>query len=387
MTLEDILSVLVAHDSVFGNEKSLAEWLLSYLKKESFEVQKIPIDKKRFSIFAKRGSQSANLLLYGHIDTVPVYDGWEDDPFTLRDKGGKYYGLGACDMKGGIAGLLYALQSVPKDKPVAIFLAADEENESEGTWVLVKKYPDLLDGIEYILSTEPGASKTKIGGTNVLTLGRRGRSRYLVTIQGFSAHGGHVDRGANAVSIGAKIVERIDSQKTAMNTILGPGSQYVAKFKSESKGLSIPEYCELEIDRHTVTPETTSSCLEEIKNLCNETLIDFGVHGDITKYVSVNVEPKRRKNEYMEPYATPENDVFIDICKSAIGSSGQSAIVNYGRSVGDENIFANFLSLKPIIIGPEGGNIHSPNEWVSKKSLAECSEVYKEIILRSQQVR
>jgi acetylornithine deacetylase/succinyl-diaminopimelate desuccinylase-like protein len=53
-------------------------------------------------------SLTCRLLLSGHTDVVPV-DGqaWTSPPFTLTDKGdGRWYGRGACDMKGFIACVL-----------------------------------------------------------------------------------------------------------------------------------------------------------------------------------------------------------------------------------------------------------------------------------------
>ena len=43
------------------------------------------------------------------IDTVAAADGWVTDPFRLTEKDGVLYGLGACDMKGGIASALAAI--------------------------------------------------------------------------------------------------------------------------------------------------------------------------------------------------------------------------------------------------------------------------------------
>lgn len=43
------------------------------------------------------------------IDTVAAADGWVADPFRLTEKDGVLYGLGACDMKGGIASALAAI--------------------------------------------------------------------------------------------------------------------------------------------------------------------------------------------------------------------------------------------------------------------------------------
>ena len=48
----------------------------------------------------------------GHSDTVDTTDGWLTNPFTLTQKDDLLYGLGACDMKGGIAAFLQALKEI-----------------------------------------------------------------------------------------------------------------------------------------------------------------------------------------------------------------------------------------------------------------------------------
>ncbi len=34
-----------------------------------------------------------------------------------------------------------------------------------------------------------------------------------------------------------------------------------------------------------------------------------------------------------------------------------------------------------ISFGPEGGNIHAPNEWVSLKSMEQVLEIYRQFVL------
>lgn len=380
MDLKDLLSTLVSHDSVFGNEKSLAEWVVWYLSKLGFQVNKQPVDKNRFNVLAKKAGGS-NLLCYGHLDTVPVYNGWGTDPFSLTAKGDRLYGLGSCDMKGGIAAMLYAIQNLGASDPVTVFFAVDEENASEGAWHLVNKETAWLKGITHMLSSEPGASANKIGGSDVLTLGRRGRVRFIIKINGFSAHGGHVDRGVSAISIAARIISEVEAIEPAYHERLGQGSHYVARISAASEGLSIPEYCEIEIERHLVLPETTESCLDEYRAVCDKVLSKIRIPKGLRSFVGIDVGIKKRRNAYMEPYEIPSNDKLVILAKEIIEKK-RAAIINYGRSVGDENVFANKAGIRPLIIGPEGRNIHSPNEWISEKSLAECAAIYEQIIRR-----
>ena len=55
-----------------------------------------------------------SLILQGHCDVVPAgpLDMWETPPFSPVIKDGRMYGRGACDMKSGTIGALYALDAI-----------------------------------------------------------------------------------------------------------------------------------------------------------------------------------------------------------------------------------------------------------------------------------
>lgn len=378
MTVVELLKILVAHHSTFGREHAISEWLAGYLTDQGFTVEKHIIEPGRYNLLARRGKGTATLLCYGHMDTVPVYDGWQTDPLVLTPAGDKLYGLGACDMKGGIASLLIALRQLPADIPVKLLLAVDEENESLGAWQMTRDHTKWLRGVQHILSVEPGASARKIGGADVMTLGRRGRARFRFTIHGYSSHGGHGDRGVNAIDIGARIARQIDSATPAFHPRLQEGGQYVAQFNGKAAGLSIPERCELEVERLLVIPESVEDCLRQYHALAARVLADMTLPDAAKPFVSVDVIPVPRRNNYAEPYEIDANDPLAVAARRAIVKTlpVKEPYYNYGRSVGDENVFANTLGIPSLILGPEGGNIHSPNEWVSHRSLDDTAAVY-----------
>jgi acetylornithine deacetylase len=60
------------------------------------------------------GSSGRRLLLNGHIDVVPTGDPaeWTTPPFVPSVRDARVYGRGACDMKGGLAAALHALEAI-----------------------------------------------------------------------------------------------------------------------------------------------------------------------------------------------------------------------------------------------------------------------------------
>lgn len=79
------------------------------------------------------------LLLGGHIDVVSPEprDSWTSDPFRAEVRAGRLYGRGACDMKGGVAAMVYAAEvlaraGVQLGGSLLVNTVTDEESTSAG---------------------------------------------------------------------------------------------------------------------------------------------------------------------------------------------------------------------------------------------------------------
>ena len=82
------------------------------------------------------------LVLEAHQDTVPT-DGMTIEPFAARMDGGRLYGRGACDIKGGMASMLAAFARIVREKPagamnVVMACSVDEEFTFLGVRRLVR---------------------------------------------------------------------------------------------------------------------------------------------------------------------------------------------------------------------------------------------------------
>ena len=129
--------------------------------------------------------------LYGHLDTVPVNGNL---PSSVAD--GRVLGLGASDMKAGLALMLAALESDevrsgPYDV-VGVFYDAEEGPADEnGLEDVLDAVPHLADA-DVALVLEPT--------DNELQLGCQGTMNATVTFRGEAAHSARPWLGANAVT-------------------------------------------------------------------------------------------------------------------------------------------------------------------------------------------
>jgi succinyl-diaminopimelate desuccinylase len=122
-----------------------AEYIGRRLQARGFAVQYVhaagtPGDTERFprvNVIARRegGAPGPCVHFNSHIDVVQSGAGWTLDPFAGVVQGGKVFGRGACDMKGGLAASLIAVESLidsGEQLPGSLEISGTVDEESGG---------------------------------------------------------------------------------------------------------------------------------------------------------------------------------------------------------------------------------------------------------------
>ncbi len=174
--------------------------VMGILKGLGFQVEQLRyVDKNgvnKLSIVARLGCGRGGLTLMSHDDVVPAKqeEGWKQDPYQVRQAGGRLYGRGVCDMKGPLAATLCAaarFKAADLKQPVFIVVTSDEEIQARGAWEIVnrsKLFRDASSG--YGLICEP----TKLGvvyahkGSMSIRATARGRAAHTSTLKGKNAN-------------------------------------------------------------------------------------------------------------------------------------------------------------------------------------------------------
>ena len=255
------LKKLVSIPSASGNENEVAEYCYRTVEAAGFRAEKIPTDDGRFVVYAKMqgGRPGKTLLFSGHIDTVPVVGGWDTDPHTavLKTVGGeeRLYGLGASDMKSGIALMLALAEYMGGKGPdafsgvLSMAFLPDEEAYSVGARTLIKH------GVKADVSvmTEPGFGQIYVGGP--------GKMLVKAVAKGKACHGARPEEGINAVVELAKLIAVLDKIPLKDDGEMGP-QQYVPfsiKGGPDHYSLSVPQDCYCFISKQLVPGETSRS--------------------------------------------------------------------------------------------------------------------------------
>jgi len=356
----NLLREIVKIPSVVGDEKNLAEFLEGELHALGFETRLQWVEEKRPNVIGTyRFGEGKIFMFNGHLDTVPVCEGWTTDPFKPVEQDGRLYGLGSCDMKGGIASIFTALKAIMDSGikirgTLAFSGVLDEEAYSIGAKAILKTELAKADAA---LIGEPHTSSVSLGIT--------GKVLYELIVKGKAAHGFSPQRGINAVEEAAKILTSLDKLELKTHPKFGRGTICTLKIEGgyERYSVVVPDRCRVEINRLIVPGESVESAIEDMKRLI----------GSLGLKAEVEV---RTKPPFYEPFEMSPEEPLVKVFTEAFEEvRGKKPEFRYSASITDANVFVGEGKIPTVHHGPGGGGSHQPNEFVNLKEVKPAAMV------------
>ncbi len=179
-------TALVAIPSVSHHETSLADAVQAALDLCPW----LRVERVGDNVVARTSlDRDQRILLGGHLDTVPP-SGGNEEPRIVDDV---LFGLGATDMKGGLAVLFHLAGLLPEpavDITWCFYVCEEVEQRFNGLRSLWEHRPDLLEADAAILG-EPTAG--------IVEAGCQGTMRVRIELAGVKAHTARPHTGRNAI--------------------------------------------------------------------------------------------------------------------------------------------------------------------------------------------
>jgi len=208
---------------------------------------------------ASYGQGERAFYFHGHYDVVPAQS---KEQFKPQRKEHFLFGRGACDMKGGIVSMLYAILALKEcgvefDGKIKLVLVPDEETGgARGSERLAQQGILGRNGVGMLLA-EPTSG--------VVWKANRGAISLRVMVFGKSAHVGLQHQGENAFERMHRAVQRLQELKqeveqriTSLNVGSGQARNSILMLGGQSGGGTnfnvVPETCWFTIDRR-INPE------------------------------------------------------------------------------------------------------------------------------------
>jgi acetylornithine deacetylase/succinyl-diaminopimelate desuccinylase family protein len=367
-----VLREMIHIPSVVGQERELAEYLQGELEALGLECEMQEVEPGRPNVYGRlEGDGPGKRLNFcGHTDTVPVADGWDSDPFTPLEKDGRLYGLGACDMKAGIACALTTLRAFVASGyrfggELSFAGVIDEEAYGAGARAMVESDYGKVDAI-VLAEPYPGDESKPI------PLGITGKVLYEIHVKGKAAHGFRPHLGVNAVEEAAKIIANLKGLHFREDPNFGEGNTCTLKIEGGYQVCSvvIPSQCRFEVNRLLVPGESVETAIEDMERLVES----------LNLAAEVGIKTKRPQYEaYVMARSEPILQVFDAVYREVMGVAPR---YEYASGITDANILTGEGGIPCLHLGPQRGGAHQKNEYVPLDWLPLVSKMYALIAAR-----
>ncbi|MEJ2090445.1 MAG: acetylornithine deacetylase/succinyl-diaminopimelate desuccinylase family protein, partial [Gammaproteobacteria bacterium] len=226
-----------------------------------------------------------------HIDVVDPGRGWQSDPFAADIRDGRIYGRGACDMKGGLAASVIAVESLIElypDLPGSLEISGTADEESGG-YGGVAHLAELgyfsPPRVDHVIIPEP-LNKDRV------CLGHRGVWWAEIETRGRIAHGSMPFLGDCAVRHMGAVIDaferdlfpRLAQKHTAMPVVPDGAKASTLNINSLHGGLSegfdglpsalVPDSCRMVIDRRFLIEEPLDEVKDEVRGILEQLKAD-----------------------------------------------------------------------------------------------------------------
>ncbi len=350
-------------------EGAMADLFETQLRALGLEIGAHEVGPGRRNVWGtlKGAGEGPTVLLAGHLDTVGV-DGYQS-PFEPTVKDGNIYGRGSCDMKAGLAAYLEVVRQLAKLKmPLAgdliIAGVVDEEHAMAGSRHFGLQGPK----IDYAIVAEP--TELKICPVH--------KGQFLATLRanGLAAHSSMPQNGRNAVYHMGTVLNELQIyaqslSKRQPDPMCGAPSFSVGVIRGGDNACSVPDFCEIDVDRRTIPGETTASVITELEGVLDAAL---------AKEPELNIEIGTPFLD-LPPLDTKTDTAVMmamtSACKAVISDA---TVETFPGSTDGPN-----YKCPTVICGPGRlAQCHSLNEYVSISQIEDAVRIYVHAIQKMQ---
>jgi len=360
-----------SHADVPTREKQVAEFLNEYLVSEGVESKLRSVQKDRPNLIAVvHGSGNGKkLMLNGHTDTVPVYD-MDIPPFTPKVVKDRLYGRGALDMKGGLGAMAMALVGIRRsrirlDGDLILTAVIGEEQKSEG--------------MEDIVLKGPRADMAIVGEPTDMEIqpSHRGLEWLDIHFYGKAAHGGQAEKGANAISMASRFVQKVEQDlmprlraRKSRSTL--PPTLNLGVIQGGQQPSSVADHCVIKIDRRWIPEENLQQVFEEFYDLFDKLKVEDP---------KFKAELKRDPSNMLTMTHVPNvvnlaHPVVKSLGKAVMSVTGRPAKLTSFWGWTDAALLTHFGKTPTVVFGPGGAGAHARTEYVRTDDLVKCTRIY-----------
>jgi acetylornithine deacetylase len=384
----------VAIPSIRGAEAPCQDMIGDLLRERGYEVDDWHIDvdelrdlpgfgpiehdftKARTVVGTYRPANNAgkSLILQGHCDVVPTgpLDMWETPPFSPLVRNGRMYGRGACDMKSGTIGALYALDAIraaglrPKAR---IHFQSVIEEESTGVGALSTLQRGYRADACFI--PEPTSERMVRAQVGVIW--------FRLKVRGHPVHVFEAGSGSNAITAAYYLIQSLEKLEADWNerakgdrhftNLTHPINFNPGIIKGGDWASSVPAWCDVDCRIALLPGWSVADCQEEIVRNVTEAARSH-------RFLSNNPPRVEWSGFLSEGYeledSTEAEAAFGEAFEAVHGGAVQDLVFT---ALTDTRFYGLHYNIPSLCFGASGAGMHGFNEYVDLDSLRRSTKV------------
>jgi succinyl-diaminopimelate desuccinylase len=263
--LLDLTAELVNIPSVSHDEEAITDWLEAQLR----AVPWLSVTRVDRNLVARTDlGLGLRLLLAGHTDTVPV-----NENAGARIEGDTLWGLGSCDMKGGLAVQLELARIVeaPAVDVTYVFYECEEvATKYNGLVKLLGSHASLLECDAAVLG-EPTDGRVEAGCQGTL--------RAAVRLAGARAHTARPWMGRNAIHRLGSVLERFaayEERRPVLNDCEFREALQAVGVTGGVAGNVVPDLAEVTVNHRFAPDRTAAEAEAHVRSVIGDLLDEAG---------------------------------------------------------------------------------------------------------------
>lgn len=378
--LAKFLNELVRIPSLSTHEEAAGIRLAEEMRRVGFE--EVWTDRVGNVIGRVGSGHGPKLVFNGHMDTVDVGDParWARPPYEGLVEEGVLYGRGACDMKGGLAAMVYAVKALLDSGSelsgdlYVVGVVQEEPCEGLAMQVLVEE-----EGIrpDYVVLGEPSDLQVSVG--------HRGRLEMQVRVRGKAAHASSPGLGSNAIHNAARLIFGIELLASRLPTdpLLGRGTVAVTQIESQAASRNaVPDACTFYVDRRLTLGETERKALAEIQSIISTEEVDAQV--EVTEYQATSYTGYgcRMRASFPTWVIAEDHPLVQATVRSVRETLGyRPRLARWGFST-DGSYTAGLANIPTVGFGPgEERYVHTLDEQIRLNDVVDAARVYARLAI------
>jgi len=331
-----------------------------------------PVSPGRDNVVARLEAtvpDAPTILWDAHQDTVPA-EGMTIDPFAPLVRDGRMYGRGACDVKGGMAAMLVALDRLrasplPRRATVVFSATVNEEFGFSGARALARLWDDSVTvptdaAARQIVVGRPVAAVVAEPTDLELVVQHKGAVRWRIRVRGRACHSAFPEQGSNAIYPAGRVILAIEALATELlarqpDHACGPPTLNLGTIRGGAGVNLVPDLAVLEVERRVLPGESPVAARDEVIARIAAACESATVEHD---------PPFLESAGLADASADRAAAAWIESLAAAVrvgGAAGRRSAARYGTNA---SVFAG-AGVPSVVFGPGSiAQAHTADEWI-----------------------